>query len=160
MRNTNITPATRRDRAAALRDEDLQLPGKTRRAVLGRGAGRGREPARAPLRGGPIAGVQNRAGKPIPYHGYDFRILTAQGPDALGGAYNYVAQGKLLGGFALVAYQAKWDSSGVMTFIVNQDGVVYQKDLGPKTAEIARAMKSFNPDSTWTKVETAGVGQP
>jgi hypothetical protein len=97
--------------------------------------------------------------KPIPYHGYYFRILTAQGPDASGGAYNYVAQGKMIGGFALVAYPAVWDSSGVMTFVVNQDGVVYQKDLGPKTASIAGAMKAFNPDSTWTRVENAGVSQ-
>jgi hypothetical protein len=65
----------------------------------------------------------------------------------------------MIGGFALVAYPAVWDTSGVMTFIVNQDGVVYQKDLGPKTVSIAREMKTFNPDSTWTRVENGGVGQ-
>jgi hypothetical protein len=104
-------------------------------------------------------GYKPGQGKPIPFHGYYYRILTAQGQNATGGAYDYVAQGKLLGGFAMVAYPAVWDSSGVMTFVVNQDGVVFQKDLGPKTGEIARAMKEFNPDSTWTKVENAGVGQ-
>ena len=104
-------------------------------------------------------GYKPGQGKPIPYHGYYFRILTAQGADASGGAYNYVAHDKMIGGFALVAYPAVWDTSGVMTFIVNQDGVVYQKDLGPKTVSIAREMKTFNPDSTWTRVENGGVGQ-
>jgi hypothetical protein len=88
-------------------------------------------------------------GKPVPYHGYYYRILKAQGPDAPGGAYNYVVNGQMLGGFALVAYPASWGNSGVMTFIVNHDGVVYQKDLGPNTAALARAMTQFNPDSTW-----------
>jgi len=91
-----------------------------------------------------------------PYHGYYYRILTAQGPDAKGGAYDYVAHGKMIGGFALVAYPAKWGASGVMTFLVNHDGVVFQKDLGPKTAELAKAMKRFNPDSMWARVEAGG----
>ena len=78
-----------------------------------------------------------------------FRV---QGKDAPGGAYDYLAHGQMMGGFALVAYPAQWGVSGVMTFIVNQDGVVYQKDLGPNSAAIARAMKAFNPDSTWKKV--------
>jgi hypothetical protein len=68
-----------------------------------------------------------------------------------GGAYDYLAHGRMIGGFALVAYPAQYAVSGVMTFIVNQDGVVYQKDLGPNTPSIARAMKQFNPDSTWRK---------
>jgi hypothetical protein len=88
-------------------------------------------------------------GKPIPYHGYYYRILKAQGPDAPGGAYDYVVHGKMIGGFALVAYPASWGNSGVMTFIANHDGVVYQKDLGPNTAAVARAMMQFNPDTTW-----------
>jgi Protein of unknown function (DUF2950) len=92
---------------------------------------------------------KGEGGKPIPYHGYYYRILKAQGPDAPGGAYDYVVNGKMLGGFALVAYPASWGNSGVMTFIVNHDGVVYQKDLGPNTAAVARAMTQFNPDSTW-----------
>jgi Protein of unknown function (DUF2950) len=95
--------------------------------------------------------VGRSSGKPIPYHGYYYRILTAQGLAAPGGAYDYLAHGQMIGGFALVAYPAQWGSSGVMTFIVNHEGVVYQKNLGPKTAEIAASMKTFNPDSTWKK---------
>ncbi len=89
---------------------------------------------------------------PVPYWGYYYRILTAQGKDAPGGAYDYLAHGRLIGGFALVAYPAQYGVSGVMTFMVNHDGVVYQKDLGPNSAAIARAMRQFNPDSTWKKV--------
>jgi hypothetical protein len=92
---------------------------------------------------------KGEGGKPIPYRNYYYRILKAQGPDAPGGAYDYVVNGQMLGGFALVAYPASWGNSGVMTFIVNHDGVVYQKDLGPNTAAVARAMRQFNPDSTW-----------
>ena len=92
-------------------------------------------------------------GKPIPYHGYYYRILTAQGPHAPGGAYDYVVRGQMIGGFALVAYPAEYASSGVMTFLVNHDGVVYEKDLGADTAKIARAMKTFDPDDTWRKVD-------
>jgi len=92
-------------------------------------------------------------GKPIPYHGYYYRILTGQGKSAPGGAYDYMVKGNMIGGFALVAYPAKYASSGVMTFIVNHDGVVYQKDLGRNTAKAVQAMKLFNPDSTWKKVE-------
>jgi len=91
-------------------------------------------------------------GKPSPYHGYYYRILKAQGPDAPGGAYDYVVRGKMIGGFALVAYPATYANSGVMTFIVNHDGVVYQKDLGPNTAAIARKMTRFNPDASWKKL--------
>jgi hypothetical protein len=92
-------------------------------------------------------------GKPIPYYGYYYRILKAQGKSAPGGAYDYVVNGKMIGGFALVAYPAKYGASGIMTFIVNQDGLVYQKDLGKDTEKTARAMKLFNPDGTWKKVE-------
>jgi len=107
---------------------------------------------------GPLAarargeGYSKTSDKPFPYWGYYYKILTAQGKDAPGGAYSYFAKGQMMGGFALVAYPAQWGVSGVMTFIVNQDGVVYQKDLGPNSAAIARAMKEFNPDSTWKKV--------
>jgi hypothetical protein len=89
--------------------------------------------------------------KDKPYHGYFYRILTAQGPAASDGAYDYMAHGRMIGGFALVAYPAQYGVSGVMTFIVNHEGVVYEKDLGPDTAAIARAMKLYNPDSTWKK---------
>lgn len=101
-----------------------------------------------------VQGYTPGQGKPAPYHGYYYRILTAQGADAAGGAYDYMVRGKMIGGFALVAYPAVWNSSGVMTFVVNHDGVVFQKDLGPDTAALAKVMKTFNPDSTWTRVET------
>jgi hypothetical protein len=96
---------------------------------------------------------RDESGGPIPLHGYVYRILTAQGPAAPGGAYEYVVRGSMIGGFALVAYPAQYGVSGVMTFIVNQDGVVYQKDLGPRTRELARAMKRYDPDKTWEKAE-------
>jgi hypothetical protein len=89
------------------------------------------------------------SGKPYPYHGYFYRILKGQGPEARGGAYDYVAQGRMIGGFALVAYPATYGNSGVMTFIVNHDGTVYEKDLGPGTPKIAKAMAKFNPDKSW-----------
>jgi hypothetical protein len=95
-------------------------------------------------------------GKPSPYHGYYFHVLKAQGPHAPGGAYDYVAHGEMIGGFALIAYPAEYGSSGIMTFLVNQDGVVYQKNLGPDTTKLAQAIKSFDPDDTWSKVEDDG----
>jgi Protein of unknown function (DUF2950) len=96
-------------------------------------------------------------GGPVPYHGYFYRILFAQGPDAPGGAYDFVVRGHMIGGFALVAYPASYGVSGIMTFIVNQDGVVHQKDLGPKTAQLAIAMKTYNPDRTWAEAEGAST---
>jgi DUF2950 family protein len=100
------------------------------------------------------AGYQQSGGKPMPYHGYYFKILTAQGKDAPSGAYDYIVRGKMMGGFAAVAYPAQYGSSGIMTFIVNHDGVVYQKDLGSNTAGTAQAMKTFNPDKTWAKASS------
>jgi hypothetical protein len=87
-----------------------------------------------------------------PLHGYYFKILTRQGSSAPGGAYNYIINGNMIAGFALVAYPATWGNSGVMTFVVNQEGRVYQKNLGPRTNEIAGAMTEYNPDSTWSLV--------
>jgi hypothetical protein len=87
-----------------------------------------------------------------PYHGYLYRILTGQGKDAPGGAKSYLKDGHLTGGYALVAWPAKYNDTGVMTFIVNQDGVVYQKNLGPSTDAAARAIKAYDPDSSWQKV--------
>ncbi len=87
-----------------------------------------------------------------PYHGYYFRILTKQGPAATGGELDYIVRGKMIGGFALVAYPAEYRNSGVMTFIVNHDGKVFQKDLGPDTAKLAGRITSYNPDGTWKKV--------
>ena len=92
-------------------------------------------------------------GRRNPYHGYHYKILKSQGKNAPGGEYDYVVEGKMIGGFALVAYPSEYGNSGVMTFIVNQDGVVYEKDLGKETEKIARAMKTFDPDKTWKKTE-------
>ena len=91
--------------------------------------------------------------KPSPYHGYFYRILKAQGKNAPGGAYDYVVNGKMIGGFALVAYPAEYGASGIMTFVVNHDGVVYQKDLGKETGKVASAMTKYDPDKTWEQVE-------
>jgi hypothetical protein len=96
---------------------------------------------------------KNPRTEPEPYRGYFYRILTAQGKQAQGGARDYLVNGKMIGGFAVVAYPAEYGNSGVMTFMVNQDGVVYEKELGAKTAQTARAMKTFNPDETWKKTE-------
>jgi Protein of unknown function (DUF2950) len=99
-------------------------------------------------------------GKRVPYHGYVYRVLKAQGPNAPGGAYDYVLHGKMIGGFALVAYPAEYDSSGVMTFLVNHSGDVYEKDLGAETEAIAGAMKTFDPDDTWVKVDAKDLPIP
>jgi hypothetical protein len=93
----------------------------------------------------------NQSGKPKPFHGYLYRILTAQGKDATGAAEDYVVNGKLIGGFAIVAWPVEYGSSGIMTFITNYAGEVYQMDLGDDTDRLARAMKEFNPDASWTK---------
>lgn len=93
--------------------------------------------------------------EPRPYHGYYFRILSRQGPSAPGGALNYIVKNRMIGGFALVVYPADYGNSGVMTFIVNHSGTIYQKDLGEDTEAIAKRMTSFDPDKTWKKVDTA-----
>jgi hypothetical protein len=90
---------------------------------------------------------------PVPFNGYYFHILTAQGNNAEGGAKSYLANGKTVGGFAFVAYPAVYHSTGIMAFIVNQDGIVYQKDLGPDTEKIANAMTQYDPDSTWERAD-------
>ena len=114
--------------------------------------------AESPL--GPImsqARSQGYQGKPpttpTPYHGYYYRILMAQGKDAPGGAYSYLVKGKMIGGFAVIAYPAQYGNSGVMTFVVNHDGKVFQKNLGANTATIAKGMKEYNPDKTWQEVK-------
>src|SRR5579862_507352 len=105
--------------------------------------------------------AKDQKGEPTPYHGYYFRVLTRQGANGPGGAKNYVENGKMVKGFAFVAYPAEYRSSGVMTFIVSEDGVVYEKDLGKTTEVLAKAMQEYNPGSTWKKtmnqqVESAG----
>jgi hypothetical protein len=117
-------------------------------------------PGAAPSPLGPLVGaaakegyhLKTGQGQPEPYHGYYYRMLTAQGKAAHGGAYNYLVNGRLIGGFAVVAYPAKNGISGVMTFIVNHDGSVYQKNLGSGTDAAARAMARYNPDKSWTLV--------
>jgi hypothetical protein len=112
----------------------------------------------APSPAGPLiaeafsAGYRKGKG-PVPFHGYVYRLLTSQGPNGPGGAKNYMVSGKLTGGFAILAYPVEYRNSGVMTFVVNQDGKIYQKDLGPKTESLAAGIKSFNPDKTWGLVD-------
>ena len=86
------------------------------------------------------------------YHGYHFRILKGQGPDAPDGAYDYVAQGRMIGGFAMVAWPVSYANSGVMTFLVNHQGVVFEKDLGPDTATAVQKITRFNPDKGWKRL--------
>jgi hypothetical protein len=94
---------------------------------------------------------------PRPFHGYFFKILTRQGPAAPGGKMNYIRHGEMTGGFAMVAYPVRWGESGIMTFIVNRDGIVYQRSLGEKTARTAAAIKEYNPDSQWSVVRETGI---
>jgi hypothetical protein len=97
--------------------------------------------------------AKSRGAEAVPYHGYYFHILTSQGKDSLGGAKSYIMNGNMTEGFAFVAYPAEYQSSGVMTFLVGADGVVYEKDLGKKSESIAKAMKEYNPSSGWRKTE-------
>ena len=96
---------------------------------------------------------KGQAGPPTPYRGYLFHVLTRQGKHAAGGAKDYIANGKMTEGFAFIAYPAEYRSSGVMTFVVDEDGIVYQKDLGKKTESLGKAMQEYNPDPAWRKAE-------
>jgi Protein of unknown function (DUF2950) len=113
---------------------------------------------RSPL--GPLAafaaateGFAPEAGKQQPFHGYLYRILTKQGADAKGGAKDYVVNGKMTGGFAIVAYPEKYGDTGITTLLINQNGVMYEKNLGKDTIELAKAMSEFDPDKTWSPVQ-------
>jgi hypothetical protein len=97
-------------------------------------------------------GYKLQPNKFVPFHGYYFHLLDKQGADAKGGARNYVVNGKMTGGFAVLAYPAQYGDSGIMTFVINQDGVVFQKDLGKTTSDLAGVMMEFNPDKTWKPV--------
>ena len=99
--------------------------------------------------------TKKKGEKPAPYYGYYFKVLKGQGSNAPGGEREYLTDGKMTSGFGLVAYPAHYGVSGIMTFIVNQLGTVYQKDLGPKTEELAKAMAKYDPDKTWKRVEQA-----
>lgn len=96
---------------------------------------------------------KDKVGDPVPYNGYFFRILTKQGPHAPGGAKSYVANGSMTQGFAFIAYPAEYRSSGVMTFIVDESGTIYEKDLGPETAKISEGTTAYDPDSSWHVAE-------
>ena len=98
-------------------------------------------------------GYHGSGDKPMPFYGYYFRILTAQGKNAEAGARDYLKQGEMRGGFALIAVPAEYGNSGIMTFMVNRDGVVFQKDLGEDTTKIAAEISTFDPDPTWTRVQ-------
>jgi hypothetical protein len=96
-------------------------------------------------------------GQRTPFHGYYYKVLTRQGPAAPGGVLDYVVKGKMIGGFALVAWPAEYGNSGVMTFIVSHGGTVYEKDLGSRTAQVAAGMTAFNPDDSWKKADLSGL---
>jgi hypothetical protein len=111
--------------------------------------------AEAEEEGRPIGPDARR--EPSPFHGYYFRILTGQGSAAAGGAKPYIVNGRMSGGFALVAWPARYDATGIMTFVVNQDGVVHEQDLGPGTDQIARTMTVYNPDESWSRVQPGNL---
>jgi len=124
-------------------------------------------PGAAPSPLGPLVGEATREGyslkagqsRPEPYHGYYYRMLTAQGKDAHGGAYSYLLNGRLIGGFAVVAYPAKHGVSGIMTFIVNYEGTVYEKDLGNSTQDAVEKITRFDPDKTWKRSQFANASR-
>jgi Protein of unknown function (DUF2950) len=97
--------------------------------------------------------ARDASGEPTPFHGYYYRMLTSQGPNAPDGARDYIVNGKMIGGFGAIAYPAQYGNSGVMTFIVNQDGNVFQRDLGENTADVVKQINSFDPGPDWTKVD-------
>jgi hypothetical protein len=111
---------------------------------------------------GEIAAEATREGYRVgggqaPFHGYYYKILTRQGATAPGGALDYVVNGRMIGGFALIAFPAQYGNSGVMTFMVSHEGTIFQKDLGPRTRQLAEQISAFNPDSSWTKVDEAAL---
>jgi hypothetical protein len=97
--------------------------------------------------------AKGTAAKPKPYHGYYFRVLQAQGPNAEGGRHNYMVKDSMIGGFGLVAWPARYGVTGVHTFIVNQDGIIYEKDLGTPATSLSTTVVSYDPDKSWTRVE-------
>jgi hypothetical protein len=107
-----------------------------------------------PLVGGAAAEGYDAEGLKVePYHGYRFKVLKAQGPDAAGGGFSYLVGDNMVAGFALVSWPAEYGNSGIMTFLVNANGIIYQKDLGEKTGELASAMNQYNPDTTWSRAQ-------
>jgi hypothetical protein len=98
-------------------------------------------------------GYKKKEGGPAPYHGYYYKVLTAQGPDAAGGAFSYLVNGNMVAGYAMVAWPADYGNTGIVTFVVNSYGTIYEKDLGEKTGEIAGALNAYNPDATWKRAK-------
>lgn len=149
-RRWNMARATAMPTASWNTRRELSVRPENRTVCIGEGAEKLVPEAFA----GAAEAVAGGAGKkPVPYHGYFYRILKAQGPAAEGGAANYVVKGEMIGGFALVAYPSEYGVTGVETFIVNHRGIVYEKDLGPTTATQARAMTMFNPGPGWHPVD-------
>jgi hypothetical protein len=129
----------------------VSSPGKRDGLYWPTRAGEAQSPA-GPL----LAGAEPKSktqGGSVPYHGYYYRVLTAQGKNAPGGARSYSVNGKLIGGIALVAYPAKYRNSGVKTFICSMDGIVYERDLGPGTTAAATGISAYDPDPKWTPVK-------
>jgi hypothetical protein len=131
----------------------LSTPGKMDGLYWTASAGEEPSPLADLIARAKLEGYTPTPGKPAPYHGYRYRILKRQGPSAPGGKYDYVINGNMIAGFALIAYPDDYGSSGIMTFIVGQRGTVYQKDLGADTLQIARHITAYNPDSSWTPVK-------
>ena len=127
-------------------------PGKQNGLYWDVAPGAPESPAGPMLASAASEGYREGRGPAAPYHGYLFHLLTSQGPAAEGGARDYMSGGRLTGGYALIAWPAVYGASGVMSFIVNQDGTIWQRDLGKGTPEIAASMSSFNPDTTWTPI--------
>ena len=144
-----VAPAGRVDKAVLAKL--MSDPGRRNGLYWEAQAGEPASPAGPFLAQAAEEGYETGTGSP--YHGYYYHLLKAQGPNAPGGAKSYLVDGALTQGFAAVAWPAQYRASGVMTFIVSEDGVVYQKDLGKKTDNLAKAMKQYNPDSTWQKAE-------
>jgi hypothetical protein len=134
--------------------EFISLPGKQDGLYWEAGEGQEQSPMGPLFASAQEEGYSGKlmAATPMPYHGYLYRILKAQGQKAPGGARDYLVEGKMIGGFGLIAYPARYGSSGVMTFMVNQDGVVFEKDLGKNTRNIFQTITAFDPDETWVRV--------
>jgi hypothetical protein len=152
------TKGTTKDGLAVYAQKFTSTPGKRDGLYWEAGEGGARSPmgslvAEARAEGYPLGLAKSGdAPKRSPYHGYFFKILKAQGPHAPGGKFSYVINGNMIAGYALIAYSDEWGRSGVMTFIVNQQGRVYQKNLGPDTATLAAAMAEYDPDPSWKLV--------
>jgi hypothetical protein len=134
----------------------VSTPGKHDGLYWQTKAGEPRSPLGPLLAAATKEGYTNSLTRPLaPYHGYFYRILTRQGKDAPDGAHDYLIKGHMIGGFALIAYPARYGASGIMSFLINQDGVLYEQNLGKNTAAIASKMTIFNPDASWRQIASA-----